>query len=242
MKASSPKLIQLAFIGAYIQLLAMFLSSAFFAKDLSPLIGGIICQTVWMWFLPISFTLMIDIITVRAWCLYWIFIHYLKPGNFISNSALLTILLVLVLFDLLIAIIRTAVDPNEFVFLEYMIKKENIQDVYLDQSCNSKYNFLWGGLVFAYKVGLLFVMMTLSILTYKIPNRTFSTALLRAFSYVYSAILIIGFAIYFLVLFVDRHSYISYIVLSIVLTLMLLSFITFVLLPPLLPIINTEYI
>ena len=99
-----------------------------------------------------------------------------------------------------------------------------------------------GGLVFTYKIGLLFVMMTLSILTYEIPNHTFSTALLRAFSYVYSAILIIGFAIYFLVLFVDRHSYISYIVLSIVLTLMLLSFITFVLLPPLLPIINTECI
>ena len=143
-KASSPKLMQLAFIGAYIQILAMFLNSAFFARDLSPLIGGIICQTVWTWFLPISFTLMMGIITVRAWRLYRIFIHYLKPGNFISNSALLAILLVLVLFDLLIAIIWTAVDPNKFIFLEYMIKKENIQDVYLDQSCNSKYNFLWG--------------------------------------------------------------------------------------------------
>ena len=92
-----------------------------------------------------------------------------------------------------------------------MVKKENIQDVYLDQSCNSKYIFLWMGLIFTYKIGLHFVMMILSILTYKIPNRTFSTALLHVFSYVYSAIFIIGFAIYFLVLFIDCHSNISYI-------------------------------
>ena len=237
-KASSPKLIQPAFIGAYIHILAMFLNSVFFIRELSPLVGGIICQTVWTWFLPISFTLMMGIITVRAWRLYQIFIHYLKPGNFISTSSLLAILLVLVLFDILLAIIWTAVDPNRFEFLEYIVKNENIQDVYLDQSCNSKYNFLWMGLFFTYKFGLLFVMMVLSVLTYKIPNRTFSTTLLRAFSYVYSTIFIIGFAIYFLVLFIDRHSSISYIVLSVVLTLMLLSFIFFIIFPPLVPIMK----
>ena len=237
-KASSPKLIQLAFIGAYIHILAMFLNSVFFTMELSPLVGGIICQTVWTWFLPISFTLMMGITIVRAWRLYRIFVHYLKPGNFISNSALLAMLLVLVLFDILLAIIWTAVDPNRFEFLEYLVKNENTKDVYLDQSCNSKYNFLWMGLFFMYKFGLLFVMIFLSVLTYKIPNRTFSTTLLRVFSYVYSAIFAIGFAIYFLILFIDRHSSISYIVLSVVLTLMLLSFIAFVIFPPLVPVMK----
>ena len=237
-KASSPKLIQLAFIGAYIHILAMFLNSIFFTTELSPLVGGIICQTVWTWFLPISFTLMMGIITVRAWRLYRIFIHYLKPGDFISNPKLLAMLLILVLFDVLLAITWTAVDPNRFEFLEYIVENKNIQDVYLDQSCNSKYNFLWVGLFFTYKLGLLFVMIVLSILTYKIPNRTFSTTLLRAFSYSYSFIVIIGFAIYFLVLFIDRHSSISYIVLSVVLTMMLLTFIIFVIFPPLVPVIK----
>jgi hypothetical protein len=41
-KASSPKLIQPAFIGAYIHILAMFLNSIFFTTELSPLVGGII--------------------------------------------------------------------------------------------------------------------------------------------------------------------------------------------------------
>ena len=237
-KASSPKLIQPAFVGAYIFILAMFLNSLFFATELSHLTGGIICQAVWTWLLPISFTLMMGIITVRAWRLYRIFMHYLKPGKSISNSALLTILLVLVLFDILIAIIWTAVDPNQFAFLEYIVKKRHIQEVLLDQSCSSKNNFLWMGLIFTYKIGLLFIMMILSILTYKIPYRAFSTTLLRVFSYVYSAIFIIGFAFYFLVLFIDPHSDISYIVLSVVLTLMLLSFITFVIIPPLIPIMK----
>ena len=237
-KASSPKLIQLAFIGAYIHILAMFLNSIFFTTELSPLIGGIICQTVWTWFLPISFTLMMGIITVRAWRLYRIFIHYLKPGDFISNPKLLAILLVLVLFDVLLAITWTTIDPNRFEFLEYVVKNKNVQEVYLDQSCNSKYNFLWMGLFFTYKFGLLSIMIVLSILTYKIPNRTFSTTLLRVFSYSYSSILIIGFAIYFLVLFIDRHSSISYIVLSVVLTMTLLTFVIFVVFPPLVPVMK----
>ena len=143
------------------------LYTMFFANKLSPVIGTVICQAVWVWLFPISFTLMMGIVTVRAWRLYRIFTHYMNPGKFISNRALLTILSILVLFDVVIAIVWTTCDPFQFQFFEYRVKIGQTDDLLIDQGCVSAYGILplWIGISFTYKIGLLFVMIVLSVLT-----------------------------------------------------------------------------
>ena len=239
-KASSPKLVQPAFIGVYFLVAGAILSTSFYANELSTVIGTIICQAVWVWLFPISFTLMMGIITLRVWRLYRIFKHYMNPGKFISNRALLTILSVMVLLDVIIAIVWTISDPMHFQFVEYKVKNGQTYELIIDQSCVSTHNItpLWIGTVFTYKIGLLVVMIILSVLTHQIPNQTFSTALLRLFAYVFSAAFAIGFSLYYLFLFLNRKSNIDFYILNVLLSVLLLSFVALVIVPPLLPVIK----
>ena len=241
-KASSPKLVQPAFVGVYFLIAGMMLNTSFHTNKLSVVIGTIICQTVWVWLLPISFTLTMGIITLRAWRLYRIFKHYMNPGKFISNRALLTILSVMVLYDVIIAIVWTISDPIHFQFVEYKVKHGQTYELIIDQSCVSTHiTPLWIGIIFAYKISLLIVMIVSSILTRQIPNQTFSTALLRLFAYVFSATFAIGFSLYYLFLFLNRKSNTDFYILSVLLSVLLLSVVVLVLVPPLLPIIKYKF-
>ena len=69
-KATSPKLIHLAFLGGYVFIATIMLMNISWAIDFGPEIGAAICQTIWAWGLPLSFTLAIGIVTVRTWRLY----------------------------------------------------------------------------------------------------------------------------------------------------------------------------
>ena len=241
-KASSPKLVHPAFVGVYFFIAGMMLYTLFFANKLSEIIGTLFCQAVWVWLFPISFTLMMGIITLRAWRLHRIFTHYMNPGKFISNHALLTILSILILFDVIIAIVWTISDPFHFQFVEYKIKSGQTYDLIIDQSCVSTHDILplWIGTVFTYKIGLLVAMIVLSVLTHQIPNQAFSTTLLRVFSYVYSISFVIGFSLYYLFVFFNRQSNIDFYILSVLLSVLLLSFVGLVILPPLLPAIKNK--
>ena len=241
-KASSPKLVQPAFIGVYFFIAGMMLYTIFFANKLNEANGTLFCQAVWVWLFPISFTLVMGITILRAWRLYRIFKHYMNPGKFISNHALLGILSILVLFDVVIAIVWTISDPFHFQFVEYKIKSGQTYDLIIDQSCVSTHDIipLWIGTVFTYKIGLLIAMVVLSVLTHQIPNQTFSTTLLRVFSYIYSISFAIGFSIYYLFVFFDPQSNIDFYILSVLLSVLLLSFVILVILPPLLPVIKIK--
>ena len=243
-KASSPKLIQMAFLGEYIFIMAVLLYNIQRIKVYSPREGTIICQLLWMWSLPLCFTLKMGIVIVRTWRIYRIFKHYLDPGRFISNSALLTILIVLVTIDILYAIVWTAVDPMHLEFIEYVVKNGRTNELFVDQSCVCKYRYVWLGIGFTYKVVLLLVMIILSILTRNIPNRKFATTSLRVFSYLFSAVFIIGFCVYYFFLLFDpntRASNADYFTLCVVFNILVLIFIVFVVIPPIFPVLRNTF-
>ena len=236
-KASSPKLSHVAFLGEYSFILAIVLYTVLRAKEYSSLEGTIICRAVWMWLLPLSHTLTMGIVIVRTWRLYRIFTHYLNPGKFISNSGLLIILFVLVMIDVLFATVWMAVDPMQFELIEYRVESGPDNELVLDQSCRSRYTIVWLVLVFSYKIILLITMVILSILTRHIPNRTFATNSLRIFSYVFCTVFIIGFSLYYLFWFLDSNSNIAdFIVLNILFIVFAAIFLMFVVFPPILPI------
>ena len=239
-KASSPKLVHAAFLGTYMFILTMMLYTVFFMQEHSPIIGMLICQSVWAFFMPISFTLTMGIVSLRTWRLYRIFTHYLNPGKSISNPALLSALIAMVSIDLLIGAVWTTVDRMRFSFIEFTSDNRPANELLLDQSCFSRYNFVWMCIVFSYRFFLLFVMVTLALVTRKIPNQTFSTTSLRLFSYAFSTVMVIGFCLYFFFLYLDPRSNNGPILLCTILNVMLLLFLVCILTPPLIPILQDK--
>ena len=235
-KASSPKLIQSAFLGCYTSVICLILYQFFFTHKLNPTVGTVICHALWIWLLPISYSLSEGIIILRAWRLYRIFVHFRNPGKCVSNQALLNILAGLVLIDVLTSIIWTAAFPSHYELIEITSNQLTNDFVLLEQRCNSEQS-LWV-VVYMNKFILIAAMIVLSLLTHRIPNQAFSTQLLRVFSYLYSLILVLGLTLYYFYELVDRVSNIDYYIFSVLSNILLLLFITLVVIPPLLPVIQ----
>ena len=236
-KATSPKLVHLAFVGGYAFIAILMLWCISWAIDLGPETDAAICQVIWAWGLPLTFTLTLGIVTVRTWRLYRIFVHYLDPGKFLSNPALTLAVLLLATVDIAIAIVWTAVDHMEFRYNEIMVKVGSQYEVFLEPECF--HNIVWLVLVYLFKAALLVTLIVLTVLTRKIPNATFTTNSLRIFTYAFSVVSVIGFGIYYLLLFTlqypDPHA--RFITLSTLLNIQLVLFITFITAPPLIPVL-----
>ena len=237
-KATSPKLIHLAFLGGYVFIATIMLS---WAIDFGPEIDAAICQTIWAWGLPLSFTLAIGIVTMRTWRLYRIFVHYLDPGKFLSNPALTLAILLLASIDIAIAVIWTAVDPMEFLYIEFMLKIDSHYEVFLEPECT--YNLVWLVLMFLFKAALLVALIVLTVLTRKIPIATFTTNSQRIFTYAFSVVLVIGFGIYYLLIFVIQHpnSHAEFFTIFSLLNILLMLFIVFILAPPIAPVLLKKF-
>jgi ABC-type branched-subunit amino acid transport system substrate-binding protein len=244
-KASSPNLSHFAFSGAYLFIFALMLFLFLQMREHSANISGPICHTVWVWLFPISFTLVIGTTIVRTWRLYRIFNHYLDPGPFISNPALVSMLLIMLSVDVVIATVWTAVDPRQLIITQDTIENGLAREEVTIRTCRSENDSIWLSLMLSYKVILLLITVILALLTRHIPNKTFATTTLQVFSYVYSATFAIGFALYFFFLFLSSASYrldsnINYAILYIMGTIMVVLFIVCVFGPPLVPVIRDK--
>ena len=123
----------------------------------------------------------------------------------------------------------------EFYLAPYITQGTPANEVLLDQTCFSRYNAVWTGVVFSYRIILLLVMVALALLTRNIQNQTFATTSLRVFSYIFSMTMVMGFSLYYLFLYTAPHSSIGPIVLCVTLNIMLFLFIVCILAPPLTP-------
>ena len=246
-KASSPNLSHFAFSGAYLFIFSLMLFLFLQEREQLPSVSGPICHTVWAWLFPISFTLVIGTTIVRTWRLYRIFNHYLDPGRFISNPALVSMLLIMLSVDIVIAILWTAVDQRQVIIAQDTIENGLAKEEVIIRTCRSDNDSIWISLIVSYKVALLLITVILALLTRHIPNKTFATTTLQVFSYVYSAVFGIGFSLYFFFLFFSSASYrldsnINYAILYITGTIMVVLFIVCVFGPPLVPIIHDKNI
>ena len=197
-KASDPKLSHFAFGGAYLLVFALQLYLFLQVREHPENVAGPICQIVWVWMLPMGFTLLIGTVIVRSWRLYRIFIHYLDPGRFVSNTALIVMLLVLLSVDVVVAVIGTSIDPWMVTSTKETIQNGAATELVVIRSCRSQYG-VWKTILVLYKVALLVAMVTLTLLTHhNIPNKTFTTASLRVFSFSFSFFFGLGFTLYIL--------------------------------------------
>ena len=242
-KASSPNLSHFAFAGGYLLIFGLMLFLFLKIKQHPAHVSGALCHTTWVWVFPGSFTLAVGTVTVRTWRLYRIFAHYLDPGKFISNTALITMLVALLSVDLVIAVIWTATDPRKQVIVTRTIEIGPATELVIDLICRSQYEIVWLTLVLLYKVALLMVMVALTVLTRHIPNKTFATTSLRVFSYTFSAVFGIGFGLYYFFLYFSSYSVdsnINYSILYTTLNIIAFLYVLCVFSPPLAPVLREK--
>ena len=237
-KATSPKLTNFVFLGAYVFILTLMINSISWLIDYGPQTDAALCQVVWAWGLPISFTLTMGTVTVRTWRLYRIFVHYLDPGKLISNPALTVAVSMMVSVDIVIAVVWTVADPMRFMYTEITVRRGSVSEVLLEPECH--FNFAWFVLIFLYKFTLLIALIVLTVLTRRIQNSTFSTKSLQLFTYTFSSVLLLGFTLYYMFVFIRHDPYSEFITLSTVLNLLLGVVVSFVIVPPLLPVFHQK--
>jgi ABC-type branched-subunit amino acid transport system substrate-binding protein len=237
-KAQSPKLSQISYVGFYIFAVGTLLSTMYKAIDLDRVTYGNICQAIWPWFFSISFSVFFAPICARTWRLYRIFAHYLNPGPFISEPVLFSFIALVVTIDVLLAIIWTSLDPLQGEELKF--DYDGNGDFSLRLSCDCQYTVYWFSAVYLLKFILLLTTVVLSVLTRGITNEKFKTSFLRVFVYLFALIWAIGLPLYYFLSYQSLNIYFDYITLALMCNALLLFSVLFVFLPPTFPLFKEK--
>ena len=228
-KASSPRLLYITYAGVYIVALGAFTWTLFSAASIRLDLFGAFCQFFWAWCLPIGFTLSFGPVAMRTWRVYRIFVHYLNPGPLISDPVLICGVLLLLVVDVIIAVIWTAVNS----FDDTIDNKLGQDDVLKVKAvCDCRYHSLWISIITLYKIGLFIIVTVLSLLTINITNRPFATTALRVFVYVMTFFSLLGFSLFFIISNPIYHN----ITMSVLLNSIIMLFTVFIFVPPLFPV------
>ena len=242
-KASSPKLNHLIYVGCYFLAAFTILYITIKAFRMSDTTVGIVCHVQWAWLLPIGYTLIFGTIIARTWRLYRIFIHYLDPGSFISTPALFGIVTIFLFIDLVIGVVWTAID----VFHIETVAFESIQEdlgltIELDRLCTTRYSrFVWTVLTVGYQMCLLVIMTTLALLTRTIRSKDFATTSLLVLSYLLALIFGLGVPTYQILLLNLVNINVDFTVLCVILVATISLTHLLVLLPPVVPLLREKY-
>ena len=242
-RASSPKLLHLSYIGVYLLVTGTFMWSFYSAVQIQILYRHYFCQILWAWTLPVGFTLSFTPVAMRTWRIYRIFKHYLNPGRFISNRILISVVVCLTVLNLIVAVIWTAVDPlvlKEAVhFTENRHTELTVRQV--DQECTCKYFIYWRVLIAIMQMGLLLLVTTFAVLTRHMGNSSFTTSSLRVMMYLLSIIitfLAILYALIELLNIEDLMYYFRFTIISFLVNAIICVFILCVFLPPIIPVLR----
>ena len=152
------------------------------------------CQAVWAWLLPIGCTLTFGTLTVKTWRIYRIFIHFRDPGHLISNQVLITLVLVQLSFDIVLATMWSIISPAYLnkTDVEQSMNEENplmtYNNIIRRRTCifiddNGAMHIFWIVISYSYKTIQILMLLFLTVLTRNIPNKKFSTFPLRQASY-----------------------------------------------------------
>ena len=244
-KASSPVLNHFIFTGCYIwtaaSIIYIIVLKAIISED-ERIYYANCCQAVFMWLLPVGWTMIFGTLIAKTWRIYKIFVHFRDPGCLISNRALVSFVLLQLGLDVALGICWSVLSPPQLQKVKTDISKTNPTIVtYLTQrSCvflDDRINHLfWIITVFGYKALQVIVLLTLTLLTKGIVNLRFSTLSLRKATYL-SFILFILLLPPFIALWnFNAEIHIDFVLLCTFISGTIFLCVTFVLLPPVLPI------
>lgn len=240
-KATSLKLHHMSYVGVYILLAGIFTWTLYSAAAIDVNKRHYFCHLLWAWCLPVGFTLTFGSIAMRTWRIYRIFKHYLNPGPFISDSFLIGSVAMLLVLDLILGVTWTIVDPFTLRQVIVLSRDENshTSSLVVRLDCYCEHLAVWTGVLFAYKLTVVFAVTIFAYLTRHIFNTSFATTFLRVMVFLMAIILPLGFSVYAIIIFMDvddSQSYFSFSTLCVTLQLIALLSIMCIFMPPLAPI------
>lgn len=238
-KASTPILLHMSYLGVYLVLIGTYFWS-FHVAALRVDSRHYFCGLLWIWCLPMGFTLAFCPVAVRTWRIYRIFKHYLNPGPLISTPILVGTVMVALAVDFIISLSWTIVDPFT---IQETVYPGNTKDGRLSVTygCHCDHIVFWLGFYFSYKIVILFVVAVFAILTRKITNRSFATASLRILVFLLAILLPLSFSILFIIIYFgldDAMKFTTFTTLCVLLNLMAILCVLCIFIPPLVPLLR----
>ena len=212
-KATSPKVQQLAFLGIYLIISTMLIYSIQKSQVIDDTIYARLCNT-FNFVYNVGFTLLFGTLCVKAWRLYRIFNHYMEPGNLLSHKKLVLIILCLTVVTIVLCTLWIAVGNPIRTEIPLRVDFERRVEIVRD-NCRTRYFFVWFVSVTFYHSLLLLVATALSILVKtSVPkhHKQFRRNEVTVLTYTIVIIVVIGYPVYFLAQYITGNLVLEYVV------------------------------
>lgn len=191
-KASSLKILHVAYVGCYLTTIVIIFDSIATFLDNHRKRK---CQLEQVSFSVLYFamTLIFSTIFVRTWRLYRIFVHFIDPGVFISNKALFLFIFLCLTFELPMIVGWYITDPIQPTIIKnFDLKQRRIY-------CTSETFITWFLVLLAYNAILLLVSCYFALRCNKISQKDFKSNSILNLAYVLTIELTVGISIYILI-------------------------------------------
>ena len=207
------------------------------------------CHAVWVWLIPVGWTLTFGTLIAKTWRIYRIFVHFRNPGQLITNQVLITIVFIQLGFDVALGTVWSIVSP---VHLEKTTKAitsdqgntvtyiTQRQCVFIDKNGNR--HLFWLLILNMYKGLQIVLLLTLTLLTRNITNKTFSTFLLRKASHASFLLYILMVPPFLVLWYVNAEIHADFVLMCTLIGGIFFVCLTFILLPPVLPILKQMFV
>ena len=253
-KATSPRVSQLAFMGCYIQILGLVTNVCMdvYTDRLTPRVNCILWHVLNI-AAAIGTTLIFGTVCVRTWRLYRIFGRFKDPGRLVSEKALITCVILFVVIDVVISMVWIWVDPFEECQLDYQMEFEEVREEggqvvnmrrvnWIIYNCTQNHFWLWCICLVFFNVIFMSGAVILAFLTRNIPYKDFKTRGVMSLTYILTGVLGLGFAVYTILL--TKHTYsvivFRFVVMSILLNVYVYLSCFLLFLPPLFPLLHAR--
>ena len=247
-KASSPRLSNMIFLGCYFILIGTSLLILTHSVNIKSEIKSPLCVVI-PWILTPGTTLIIGTVCMKTWRLYRI--HYVSRRGYtydskaqmhISDYFLSAAVLFMIAIDFIICLIWTTVDPLKANPHQEIIQEgDSLPVIQVDDHCQSEYVVYWVTVIVAYK-GILTLCSLLLALPTRIRIKEFKTKNVIMFVYILSMVVGLGVPLYTIVTIIDISVTICFIVLCLNLDIVVYVCLFTLFLPPMIPLIKERFI
>ena len=246
-KASSPILSHFIFFGCYVwtaaAIIYILVVKTLSFKDDDTCANS--CNAIWVWLIPVGWTLTFGTLIAKTWRIYRIFVHFRDPGCLISNKVLITLVLLQLGFDITLGTVWSIISPIKLHknYIEVTNTENSNMVSYVTElwcvfTSNGLDYFFWIVILYGYKVLQVSSLFVLTLLTRKVPNRKFNTFFLRRASYL-SFVSFVSLVPTFTVLwYLNAEIHADFVIMCVLISANISICLAFVLLPPALPLLK----
>ena len=242
-KASSPRINHIAFVGYYLVVLAIILHTTTVIFVLGDSTQGTLCNLV-PWSLSIGLSLLLGTVCLKTWRIYHIFFVATKHRphrNIHKDYFLILIILLQTPVDIFICMLWCTVDPFTVEETQEFRYEGNVPVIVYGKVCRSQQIHYWLVLLTGHKAMMLLLALFFAVLARKVDWKGFETKNVAVLVYLLSIVCGLGMPLYFITYILQLNVNISYSLLCGVLNVLLYLCLVLLFLTPLYPALKEMY-